>query len=257
MDELRLDIRGDVGWLAVDRPARRNAMSLAMWSGLPDLIKSIEDDDRVRVLVLQGAQARVFSAGADIEEIEQHATDEATAARFMDAVEGGTEALARCPKPTIAMIRGDCIGGGVELAMACDMRFASRFSRFAIPPSKIGVLYGFGSTKRLVELVGPGCAKDLLFSGRMFDATEALTIGLVERVHALEEIVALTSAYADLLTQRSHASITGGKQMVSGVLSGLTADDPGLRRMRMENFLGSDLKEGVRAFLEKRAPSFS
>lgn len=257
MNELRLDVRGNVGWLTIDRPARRNAMSLAMWRGLPGLIKRIQDDESVRVLVLQGAQARVFSAGADIEEIEQHATDEAAAARFMDAVEGGTEALARCPKPTIAMIRGDCIGGGVELAMACDIRFASRFSGFSVPPSKIGVLYGFGSTKRLVELVGPGCAKDLLFSGRMFDATEALAVGLVERVYALEDIVAMTSAYADLLTQRSRASIAGGKQMVSGVLSGLTVDDPELRRVRMENFLGSDLKEGVRAFLEKRAPSFS
>lgn len=232
-------------------------MSLAMWRSLPGLIKRIQDDEKVRVLVLHGAQARVFSAGADIEEIEQHATDEAAAARFIDAVEDGTEALARCPKPTIAMIRGDCIGGGVELAMACDIRFASRFSRFSIPPSKIGVLYGFGSTKRLVQLVGPGSAKDLLFSGRMFDATEALAIGLVERVYPPEEVVAMTSAYADVLNQRSHASIRAGKQMVSGVLGGLTAEDPELRRLRIDNFLGSDLKEGVRAFLEKRAPSFS
>jgi len=257
VDELRLEIKGSVGWLAVDRPARRNAMSLAMWRGLPGFLRQAQDDQRVRGIVLHGAQPGVFSAGADIEEIERHATDAAAAARFIDAVEEGTEALARCSKPTIAMIRGDCIGGGVELAMACDIRFASRFSRFGIPPAKIGALYGFGSTKRLVDLVGPGCAKDLLFSGRMFDAAEGLSIGLVERVYPLEEIVASTSAYADLLAERSHASIRGGKQMVAGVLSGLTADDPELHRLRVENFLGSDLKEGVRAFLEKRAPSFS
>ncbi len=142
------------------------------------------------------------------------------------------------------------------MAMACDIRFASRASRFGVPPAKLGVLYSFASTKRLVGLVGPGKAKDLLFSGRMFDAAEAYSMGLIERLAPPEDIVATTTAYANLLSQRSPASIRGAKQMVAAMTDGLDEENELVRRLRIETFLGEDLKEGVRAFLEKRAPFF-
>lgn len=256
MDELNVKLKGHCAWLTIVRPAKRNAMSLAMWSALPSLIEGVWSDQAARVLVIQGCSERVFSAGADIEEIEQHSHESHTASSFMEAVEAGTEAIARCPIPTIAMIRGDCVGGGIELAMACDMRFVSRAGRFGIPPAKLGVLYSFTSTKRLVDLVGPGKAKDLLFSGRMFDAAEAFSMGLVERLCMPEDIVATTTAYASLLSQRSQASIRGAKQIVAAVTSGLDEENDHVRQLRIGTFLGEDLKEGVRAFFEKRAPSF-
>jgi enoyl-CoA hydratase len=256
MDELKLEIRGHCAWLTIARPAKRNAMSLTMWRALPSLIEKVSNEPAARVFILQGSHERVFSAGADIEEIEHHSHDDQAAASFMKAVEAGTDALVQCPIPTIAMIRGDCIGGGIEMAMACDIRFASRASRFGVPPAKLGVLYSFASTKRLVGLVGPGKAKDLLFSGRMFDAAEAHSMRLIERLSPPEDIVATTTAYAKLLSQRSPASIRGAKQMVAAMTDGLDEENDLLRRLRLETFLGEDLKEGVRAFLEKRAPSF-
>jgi enoyl-CoA hydratase len=256
MGEFRLEQNDGCAWLSIDRPAKRNAMSLGMWRALPELVKSVTEDANAKVLVLQGRHERVFSAGADIEEIEQHSYDSTAAALFMDAVEAGADAIAQCPKPTIAMVRGDCIGGGIELAMACDIRFASRISRFGVPPAKLGVLYCFGSTKRLVTLVGPGRAKDLLFSGRMVGAEEASAMGLVDRLFAPEEICAATAAYARLLTRRSQASIKGAKKIVSAVERGLTVENAEVRQLRIDTFLGEDLKEGVRAFLEKRSPKF-
>jgi enoyl-CoA hydratase len=256
MDEFSLEKKEGCVWLSIARPVKRNAMSLAMWRALPVLIERITTDRTVRVIVLQGSHERVFSAGADIEEIEQHSNDSASASLFMEAVESGTEAMAQCPLPTIAMIRGDCMGGGIELAMACDIRFASRASRFSVPPAKLGVLYSLASTKRLVDLIGPGKAKDLLFSGRMFDAAEAFSMGLVERIYAPEDIVAATATYASLLSQRSGASIRGAKKIVAAVAMGSETEAGDIRRLRIDTFLGEDLKEGVRAFLEKRAPSF-
>jgi enoyl-CoA hydratase len=256
MDELVLEFKDHCAWLTIARPAKRNAMSLAMWRALPGLIDRVSSEPAARVFVLRGSYERVFSAGADIEEIEQHSHDDQAASSFMGAVESGTDAIVRCPIPTIAMIRGDCIGGGIEMAMACDVRFASRASRFGVPPAKLGVLYSFASTKRLVDLVGPGKAKDLLFSGRMFDAAEAYSMGLIERLCAPEDIIATTAAYASLLSQRSQASVRGAKQIVAAITDGFDEENNAVRRIRMDTFLGEDLKEGVRAFFEKRAPSF-
>jgi enoyl-CoA hydratase len=256
MDELKLEIKGHCAWLTIARPTTRNAMSLVMWRALPGLIERVSNEPAARVFVLQGSHDRVFSAGADIEEIEQHSHDDQAASSFMGAVENGTDAIVRCAIPTIAMIRGDCIGGGIEMAMACDLRFASRASRFGVPPAKLGVLYSFASTKRLVDLVGPGKAKDLLFSGRMFDAAEAYSMGLIERLSSPEDIIATTTAYADLLSQRSQASIRGAKQIVAAISDGLDEENDHVRRLRIDTFLGEDLKQGVRAFFEKRTPSF-
>lgn len=256
MDELKLELKEGCAILSIARPAKRNAMSLTMWRALPGIMERVGTEREVRAFVLRGDHERVFSAGADIEEIEQHSHDRESASRFMEAVEAGAEAIAQCPVPTIALIRGDCMGGGIELAMACDIRFASRISRFSIPPAKLGVLYSFASTKRLVHLVGPAKAKDLLFSGRTFDAAEAFAMGLVERLCAPEDIVAVTMAYVRLLSQRSQASIRGAKEVVAAVTRGLETENETVRRLRMETFLGEDLKEGVRAFLEKRTPSF-
>src|ERR1700740_3031955 len=132
-------------------------------------------------------------------------TDDAWA--LMDAVRNAEHALSDCPKPVIAMIRGFCIGGGIELALGCDLRFAAKTATFAVPPAKLGLVYSLSSTKRLIELVGLGCARDLLYSARSFDAAEAFRMGLVERVFEEDEIEQKTLEYAELLARRSQYSI--------------------------------------------------
>lgn len=256
-DELTLRIEGAIARVVIDRPGKRNAMSLAMWQALPSLFGAAAHLPEVRVIVLQGARPEAFSAGADIAELVAHSATAELAGQFMNTIEAATLAMTGCPKPIVAAIAGECMGGGVELAMACDMRLASRASRFAIPPARLGALYGFSSTRRLVQLVGPGRAKDLLFSARVLEAQEAWDIGLVDQLHAAADFEAAVTAYATGLCQRARSSLSGAKTMVAAALSALPAEDAALRRLRLDNFLGEDLREGARAFLDKRQPSFS
>lgn len=256
MADLNLRLEGAVARVVIDRPDKRNAMSLSMWRELPSLFAQASEAEEVRVIVLQGASAEAFSAGADISELVAHAASEELAGSFMDTIEAATVAMTGCAKPIVAAISGDCMGGGVELAMACDVRIASTASRFAIPPARLGALYGFSSTRRLVQLVGPGRAKDLLFSGRQFDATEAYAIGLLEQLHEADAFGAAVEKYVAMLCQRARSSQSGAKTMVSAALSSLASEDAGLRRLRLDNLLGEDLKEGAGAFLAKRPPSF-
>jgi enoyl-CoA hydratase/carnithine racemase len=256
MADLSLRLEGAVARVVIDRPGKRNAMSLAMWRELPSLFAQAGQAKEVRVIVLQGANAEAFSAGADIGELVAHAASEQLAGAFMDTIEAATVAMTSCPKPIVAAISGDCMGGGVELAMACDVRLASRASRFAVPPARLGALYGFSSTRRLVNLVGPGRAKDLLFSGRQFDAEEAYAIGLLDQLHVAEAFDAAVEQYVAMLCQRARSSQSGAKTMVAAALGPLESEDATLRRLRLDNLLGEDLKEGASAFLEKRLASF-
>lgn len=255
-EEIRLEADRPVARLIVDRPHKHNAISLEMWRRLPELIERVSADTRVKVLVVQGAGEAAFAAGADIEELLAHADSPARAALFMDTVQRAERALALCAKPTIAMIRGTCFGGGIELALACDVRFASVGSRFSIPPARLGVVYSLSSTRRLIELIGPGVARDLLFSGRAFDSGEARTMGLIEREFALAEIEQETERYAELLCRRSQFSIRAAKRVTRAILDGAVEENDALRELRVDAFLGADVREGASAFLEKRPAEF-
>jgi len=253
---LYLERSGEIARLVIDRPEKRNALSLAMWREVPALMGQVAATEAIKVLILQGVDETAFAAGADVDEIAEHADTEGRAWAFMDAVHAAETAVANCEKPVIAMIRGDCIGGGVELALACDLRFAAAGSRFGIPPAKLGLVYSLASTRRLVELVGPGLARDWLFSGRIFVLAEARAAGLVDREYGAAEIVAATQAYAEMLCRRSQCSIRAAKQIVRAALSGAQLEDASIRRLRAGAFLGPDLQEGVRAFRERRPPAF-
>ena len=257
MSELSLRLEGAVARVIIDRPGKRNAMSLSMWRDLPSLFSRAGNTKEVRGIVMQGARADAFSAGADISELVAHAASEVLAGSFMDTIESATAAMTACAKPIVAAISGDCMGGGVELAMACDVRIASSASRFAIPPARLGALYGFSSTRRLVQLVGPGRAKDLLFSGRQFDAAEAYAIGLLDQLHVADAFSAAVDAYVTTLCERARSSQSGAKAMVAAAFSPLASEDAALRKLRLDNFLGDDLREGASAFLEKRPPLFN
>src|SRR5688572_15502088 len=184
-------------------------MSYEMWSALPGLMSEVSADQSVRVLVVRGGEH--FSAGADIAEFSTLRRGAAGAAHYGEAVHNGERAIAQLDKPTIAAISGFCVGGGCEIALACDIRVASADARFGITPAKLGIVYNFTSTKALVHAVGPAWAKQILFSGEIVDAATALRIGLVNEIHPPEDLDARVTALATTIASRAQVSLRGAK----------------------------------------------
>jgi enoyl-CoA hydratase len=228
-----------------------------MWADVPRLIGLAEADPDVKVVIIRGIDNSAFASGVDIDEFTGLIGSEEGAWALMHGVQSAEEAISRCSKPVIAMIQGVCVGGGVEIALACDLRFSSENATFAVPPAKLGLVYSLSSTKRLVDLVGPGLARDLLFSARSFGASEAREMGLVERVFDDAAIESETLSYARLLCRRSQFSIVAGKKTVAAALQGETAPGEELQKLRIGAFFGADLHEGIKAFHQKRAANFA
>lgn len=247
---------GAVATLLLDQPAKRNAMTLMMWRSLPMLVAQAEADPAIAVLRVEGSGGH-FCGGADIGEFaETYATPESTA----DAnavIAAGVEALAHCQKPAIAVIRGACVGGGVALALACDLRFAADDARFAVTPAKLGLIYSQADTTRLMRAIGAARAKDLLFSARLLDAAEAQRIGLVEEVRAAVALDAFVTAWLAPVASGSRPALRAIKAMTRAIEAGAARDDPALRAAFDDAFAGEDFREGYRAFLAKRAPAFT
>jgi enoyl-CoA hydratase len=256
-DNLQVERHGSSATLTLNRPAKRNAITFDMWRRLPDVLAALEDDASVKVLILRGAGERAFSAGADISEFASLRSTEEGARRYNAATEAAEERLAAMTKPTIAMVRGPCIGGGCGLAVACDLRFSDETGRFGITPAKLGLVYSLPATKRLVDLVGPARAKSILFSGSQVDAQRALTIGLVDEVVESGDLLAATLDFAALVASRAQFSVRSTKRMIALIMAGQTADSDETRKLRLDSFGTDDYREGVRAFLEKRDPEFT
>ena len=239
--------------IRLDRPERRNAMSLAMWRALPRIRAEIEARDDVRVVIVEGAGGH-FCAGADISEFDDVFRDAAAARGYLGAIEAGLEALIALDRPTLAALEGSAIGGGLAVALCCDLRFCSESAHLAIPPAKLGLLYGSVETRRLVEMVGPSRAKDLLFSGRRIDTAEALAIGLIDRRLPAAEWAGAVETYARDLASLSQTSIRGAKRAVAAALAG---EGDALRSLVEAAALGADFREGRAAFTQKRKPRFA
>jgi len=243
---LRLDKEGAVARLLIDRPERHNAFTLAMWQALPGLLAQAEDDPAVRVVVLTSARAGLFCAGADIGEMLAAREDAALRAATQDAINAAQVALARCAKPTVAFVDGDAIGGGCGLTLACDMRVASGRARFGITPARLGLVYPLHDTALLVDLVGPGQARRLMFSGMLIGAEEALRIGLIEEIadsaHALVSVIAANSAF----------SIAAIKRTVQRVLDGQKSEDAASLALFASAFVEGDFGERAEAFLKRK-----
>ncbi len=173
---------GRVGYVIFNNPERHNAVSMEMWEATKDILDGYAKDDEVRVVVLTGAGGKAFVSGADISKFESERSNKEAIERYNLAVEMANTAAFDFPKPTIAKIHGYCIGGGVGLALCCDLRICSDNSRFGVPAAKLGLGYGYTGIKRLVDVVGPSFAKEIFFTARQFDAEEALGMGLVNRV---------------------------------------------------------------------------
>ena len=251
--DLEVVFEAPLARIRIHRPERRNAMSRAMWLALADAAHAIAARADIRVALVQGSGGH-FCAGADISEFDAVYRDAAATRDYLAAIEAGLTALARLDRPTIALFEGSSIGGGLAIGLACDLRFAAEDAHIAAPPAKLGLLYGPVETRRLVELVGPSRAKDLLFSGRRVPTEEALAIGLVDRRVPAVSLHAEAEAYARDLAGLSQASIRGAKAMVEATLS----DEPpeALRGLVEAAANGEDFREGRRAFGEKRRPRF-
>jgi enoyl-CoA hydratase/carnithine racemase len=247
---LLLSLSSPVARLRIDRAEKRNAFHQGMWEALPGLVAEAMADPGVRLLVLESATPGIFCAGADIAELLDCSGDPAWRAANQAAINKAQYELTRAPKPTVAFIDGDCVGGGCGLALACDLRVATPRARFGITPARLGLVYPLHDTKLLVDLVGPAQAKRILFTGQLIDAEEALRIGLID------QIADSADALADAIAAVSPHSTREAKAMIRRVLDGQAEDDDETRAIFAEAFTLPDFEEGVRAFVEKRQPKF-
>lgn len=256
-DDILVQQDGAIATVIFNRPHMRNAISLAMWREIARIAGELGKDDRVRALVFRGAGTEAFASGADISEFKEVRKDTATALAYNKETEAAYHAIRQCPKPTVAMIYGFCMGGGMALAMACDLRFAAESAKFGIPAARLGIIYSLESTRWLVELVGPAYAKDILFSARTVEAQEALAIGFVNRLLPVNELEPYTYGYLEKVAANAPLSVRGAKLIIEAALEGGGADrEAEVRRLALEAFESEDYKEGTRAFLEKRPSQF-
>jgi len=256
-DHIQVEHDGAIATVVFNRPKMRNAISLAMWSEIAAVTDALAKDDSVRAIVYRGAGRQAFASGADISEFQDNRKDTATALAYNKETEGAYTAIRLCPKPTVAMVFGYCMGGAMAVAMACDLRFAAKGSRFGIPAARLSIIYGLDPVHQLVELVGPAYAKDILYSARTVEDDEALRIGFIQRLVPPDELEALTYEYLRTVAANAPLSVRGTKTQVQAIFEGITdAHRERLRGMGLETFESEDYKEGTRAFLEKRPPRF-
>jgi len=242
--------------LVLNRPDKRNAVNLAMWSAIPALVRDIEAERDVRLLVVRGA-GDTFAAGADIAEFETAYASADAALANQATMAAAMTAIETFPKPTLALIRGACVGGACGVALCCDLRFAADDARLGITPAKLGLVYGVSDTRRLVQAVGVSPAKDMLFTGRLHDAHEALRIGLVDRVAAPDALDALLTSFEHDLCAASGFTAQATKQTFRLLREGVWDDNAESRALFASAFSGPDFREGSSAFIQKRRPDFT
>ncbi|MEV8626828.1 enoyl-CoA hydratase-related protein [Streptomyces sp. NPDC051079] len=241
--QLTVTVADEVATVVIANPAKRNTMTAGMWRALPELLAPLAADPAVRALVLTG-EGETFCAGADISALREPGDEQQALAVRAE------EALAAFPKPTLAAVRGFCVGGGSQLATACDLRFAEEGTRFGVTPAKLGIVYPSSSTRRLAALVGPSAAKHLLFSGEFIDTERALRIGLVDEAHPVGALDKRVAEFTRTLVSRSLLTQAAAKEFADG------RTDRDAHWTEQARGTG-DTAEGVAAFLERRAPRFT
>jgi enoyl-CoA hydratase len=248
---------GPIGWMQFNNPARHNAVSIEMWKAVPEIMAEFENDDQIRVVVVGGAGGKAFVSGADISEFAEKRSSRENVLEYNRISGKANAAIINFPKPTIAMIQGYCVGGGLGLALCCDLRIATEDARFAVPAAKLGLGYAFDGIKRLVDVVGPSFAKEIFYTARQFDAAEALQMGLVNRVVATADIEAYVRDYAATIGGNAPLTVNAVKLCVNEATR-----DPDKRNLAAAQlavdacFASADYVEGRTAFVEKRKPAF-
>ncbi len=248
---------GAVGWIIFNNPARHNAVSLEMWQALAQIMADYESDPAIRVIVVSGAGGKAFVSGADISEFKEKRNSAEAAAEYARISEAGRKALQDTLTPTIAMIRGYCIGGGLATAIACDIRIAAEGSKFGIPAAKLGLGYAYDGIKKLIDLVGPAFAREIFYTGRQFSSDEAAAMGLINRVLPDGELEAYVDNYCKTIAGNAPLTVRAAKQIVREALKDESQRDMALcKRVVEECFASQDYTEGRTAFMEKRRPVF-
>jgi enoyl-CoA hydratase/carnithine racemase len=246
-----------VGVITFNNPAKRNAMSLDMWQGFGHALTELRDDPEVRVVILVGAGDKAFVSGADISQFEKTRHNAAASEEYSKRSAAERALLADYPKPTIACIRGFCLGGGMQVAMLADIRIAAENSQFGIPAAKLGIAYGYDGLRNLVSLVGPSWARLLMYTGMRIDSAEAARIGLVDRVVLDAELWSATLDIARTISGNAPLAVQAAKITIAEVLK-----DPDKRDMDAIKAAGTacmdseDFREGRQAFMAKRKPQF-
>ncbi len=256
-DQLIVSKKDGVGTVLFNNPERRNAMTFDMWQGLPIVLNDIMEDEDIRVVVIAGAGGKAFCAGADISQFEKNRSSEDTVALYNAAVATASDTLAKCSKPTIARIEGFCIGGGLGIALCCDLRIANDLSSFAVPAAKLGLGYRADGLKRLVDVVGPSSAKEIFYTARQFTADEALTMGLINRVVPRALMNAYVDDYTLKISGNAPLTIYAAKVVIDQLIKPGNQRDENLCEQVVEDcFNSSDYIEGRSAFMGKRKPNF-
>jgi enoyl-CoA hydratase len=255
-ENMLAEIDGPIGWMTFSKPGRRNAVSLDMWEAIPTILDRFERDPAVRVVVLKGAGGQAFVSGADISQFEKARSSPESNANYERVSGEAGRRMAAFPKPTIAMIRGFCIGGGLAIAIGCDIRIANEGARFGIPAARLGLGYAATGVKQLMEVVGPSFTKEIFFTARHFSATEALEMGLVNRVVPDGVLEDYTRQYCATISDNAPMTMHALKRTVGELVRGENADLATCDQLVKACFESEDFIEGRRAFMEKRRPVF-
>ncbi|QFF98772.1 enoyl-CoA hydratase [Psychrobacillus glaciei] len=255
--ELYVKRSGSVATIIINRVEKKNSFTLAMFKQLGTILEELETDQQVKLLLVKGIDESAFSSGADISEFLENRFSAQKAKTYNDATLEAIEKLYRFPKPTIAIIKTLAIGGGLELANSCDFRFATTGSKLGITASNIGIIYNLTSTKRLVNLIGPSKAKELLYTAKLISAEEGKEIGLIDYVYSIEEIEEKCLAFAEAIISKSSVANNGIKQVIHSIIDGENEETNEMEQLILDSFSSEDYKEGIQAFLEKRKPNFS
>ena len=252
---VRLD--GSTLHIVFNHPARHNALSVDMWGAVPPLLEQAERDERVRLVVFSGAGEKAFVSGADISQFEDQRAAAEAVKHYEALAEDALTGIHRFSKPTLACIRGWCIGGGLNVAIACDIRIAASDAVFAIPAARLGLGYRYSALKNLVDLIGVGAAKDLFYTARRIDAAEALRLGLVSRVSAPDALPALLAEYSGSIGENAPLTLFAAKAIVGEILKpSPELDAARCTQLILRCFESEDYAEGRRAFMDKRKPIF-
>jgi enoyl-CoA hydratase/carnithine racemase len=248
---------GTIGYMIFNQPEKLNAVSYDMWQAVPEIMRDFVDDDEIRVVVVTGAGGKAFVSGADISEFGERRNSKENIELYAEAGSAAHKALGGCPKPTIAMIQGYCIGGGLAVALDCDLRIASVGSRFGVPAAKLGLGYGYDGIARLSGLVNPARAKEIFFTARQFSAEEAYDMGLINRLVPVNELEPYVVNYAETIGGNAPLTIAAAKMAVREYLKDPEERDLAAVQAAVDGcFASQDYIEGRTAFMEKRKPQF-
>lgn len=256
-DRMIAEKDGAIGWITFNNPARHNAVSMVMWEALLDIVNDYDHDESIRVIVIRGAGHRAFVSGADISEFEEKRSSPETTRAYNATSQKANKALQNVGKPTIAMIRGYCIGGGVALALSCDIRIASDGATFGVPAARLGLGYEYDGVRKLMDVVGPSFAKEIFYTARQFTAQEAVTMGLVNRIVADGRLESYVQEYAATIAANAPLTVASIKSIVAEALKDDAERDMDLCGQIVDRcFNSADYVEGRTAFMEKRKPVF-